>query len=321
MSSAEPPDRLAGARVGHEVDAGQVGEGLAVGGVDGAAPRDPLVELAQLAGAEGRQEVAEPVVEAHLGVLVVQHRLPGLRGEVAGPLDQRGVVGDEHAAAAGGDDLVAVEREHRHEAEAARGPAVVGGAEGLGGVLDQDHVVLGARGGDGVEVGHLPVEVDGHHGAGQVAARGRVVQLGAHEVGVEVPAAGLGVDEHRGGAEVGHRVGRGGEGEVGHQHPVARADAGQVQGQVQRGGAARQGRGMGAARVPGPGGLELGQGGSGRCQPARVERGHDGRPVVVGDVRRRQQDVRRAVVRLGCGHRVRVRAPRPVGTPVSAAHR
>ena len=35
---AEPPDRLAGARVGHEVDTGQVGEGLAVGGVDGAPP-------------------------------------------------------------------------------------------------------------------------------------------------------------------------------------------------------------------------------------------------------------------------------------------
>ena len=46
---------------------------------------------------------------------------------------------DQHAAAAGGDDLVAVERERRALAERAGLRATVGRAERLGRILDQRH--------------------------------------------------------------------------------------------------------------------------------------------------------------------------------------
>ena len=75
-------------------------------------------------------------------MLVVGEGVPGLGGQEAGPVDQLGGVGHQHAAAAGGDDLVAVEREDAGPAERAGRPAPVGGAQGLGGVLDQRDPVL-----------------------------------------------------------------------------------------------------------------------------------------------------------------------------------
>ena len=44
-------------------------------------------------------------------MLVVRSRVPGLGGQLAGMGDEVSVVGDPHAAARGGDDLVAVEGE------------------------------------------------------------------------------------------------------------------------------------------------------------------------------------------------------------------
>ncbi len=147
---------------------------------------------------------------------------------------------------------------------------------------------------------------------GSVAARRGVVQLGRTRAsGSRFQLARLGVDQHRRGAQVGDRVGRRGEREVGHQHPVARADAGQVQGQVQGGRAARQRPRRGPGPCAGPRRPRTSvEGRSGGCQPARVERGQtaarSSSVTCGGDSRM----CRRAVVRLGCGHRVRVRAPR-----------
>ena len=52
---------------------------------------------AQLGASERGQQVAHAVVEADLDVLVVGHRLAGLRGQVARPGHQLGVVAHEHA--------------------------------------------------------------------------------------------------------------------------------------------------------------------------------------------------------------------------------
>ena len=59
---------------------------------DPASTGDPIGERAQLAAADGGVEVAHPVVEADLAVLVPGHRLAGLRGQVTGMGDDRRVV-------------------------------------------------------------------------------------------------------------------------------------------------------------------------------------------------------------------------------------
>ena len=68
---------------------GRVAEQLAVAGVDPLPRRDALGQHRQLRPADGGQEVAEAVVEADLGVLVVRHGLARLRRELARVRDER----------------------------------------------------------------------------------------------------------------------------------------------------------------------------------------------------------------------------------------
>ena len=99
---------------GMKRDAGHVGERGAVARVDrgGAATRLSSSAASWPRPTRGEQ-VAHAVVEADLAVLVVRRRIARLRGQVPRAFDRAsGVVGHQHAAAAGGDDLVAVEREH-----------------------------------------------------------------------------------------------------------------------------------------------------------------------------------------------------------------
>ena len=97
---------------GMNVDSGNVGQGLPIPLVELPAPVDPVPQVLELGPTERSQDVGQPVVVADLGVLVVGRRLAGLGGQIPGPLGQVGVGGDQHAPAAGGDDLVAVEAEH-----------------------------------------------------------------------------------------------------------------------------------------------------------------------------------------------------------------
>ena len=173
-------------------------------------------QSAQLAAPDGGEQVAHPVVEADLRVLVVRRRLARLRRQVAGPLDERGIVGHEHAAAARGDDLVAVEREDarsRRSAPAAR-PRYVA-PERLGRVLDRPaRRSARARLEDRVPVGALAVEVDGDR-RGRQASRPRPARASssATSAGSRFQVARVAVDEHRPRADVAHRVGGGDEGE------------------------------------------------------------------------------------------------------------
>ena len=143
--AGQPAVRAAVGGFGHELDAGQPRQRRAVALVDRrAVARACSGSDLQLAAADRREQVAQPVVVADLRVLVVRRRIARLRREVARALDDVAPVRHEHAAAAGRDDLVAVERERRALAERAGLLAAVGGAERLGGVLDQRHAVARA---------------------------------------------------------------------------------------------------------------------------------------------------------------------------------
>lgn len=87
-------------------------EGFAVEGIDAVSNRHLLGHLRELSSADCCQQVGEPVVVADIGVLVVQHRLACLLGQVPRPVDPVRVA-QEHAAPTGSHGLVAVERQRR----------------------------------------------------------------------------------------------------------------------------------------------------------------------------------------------------------------
>ena len=135
-----------------------------------APPRlNAVAEHLQLAASNSGQHVAHAVVVADFGVLVVGGRLAGLRGQLAGVGNEVPVVGDEHAAAGGGDDLIAVEGVNAGLPQRARRPLLVGGAQCLGCIFDQGDAKLLAGRQDGSDVGALAIEVDQHHGFGQTS--------------------------------------------------------------------------------------------------------------------------------------------------------
>ena len=120
-------------------------------------------------------------------------------------------------------------------------------------------------------------------------ARPLVERLG-HQVRVDLPGGGVAVDEHRSGADVADGVGGGHEGEGGHDDLVAGSDAGQQQRQVQRGGAARHGRGMADPGHVGHLALEGVDVRADGSDPAPVERGQQGLPLGGTHVGRGQVD-------------------------------
>ena len=108
---------------------GNVAQAVAVGLEDAATCFDTFTQNLKLSATDTRQDVRHTVVEADLAVLIVRGRIAGLSGQEACLSDQRLVVGHQHSAARGGDDLVAVERIDANAAEAAAGAALVQGAQ------------------------------------------------------------------------------------------------------------------------------------------------------------------------------------------------
>ena len=243
----EPTGVTAPSRLGHEADAGQVAEGLLVK-VKVAPPRlHPFFQHLQLPAPDPGQHIAHAVVVTDLRVLVMGRGIPGLSSELAGVGDEAGVVGDQHAAAGGGDDLVAVEGEDARFAEGSWRPSVIGGAQCLGGIFDHWNLIPAADRQDRSQVGALAVEVDRYDRLRQLALARLAFDRLRQQRRVDVPGAALTVDEDRSPAQIGDGVDAGGEGERGDEHLVARADAGQEQRQVQRGRARAERRGMAAA--------------------------------------------------------------------------
>ena len=286
---------MVGLLVGRErdqLDARVVAEALGVEGTGGDAVGDAVGERGQLGPTEGREQVAEPVVEPDLGVLVVGGGLAGLRRQVAVTGGQLGVVDGEGAPAGRRDQLVAVEAEHADVGQRPGRAAPEAAPDRLGRVLDDEDAELAAGGDEDVVVRALAVEVDGHDRFRQRPGPLASAQLVEDEVDVEAPRGRVGVDEDGVGAGVGDGVGGGGERERGDEHVVAGTDAGGVQGEVEGGGAAGQADGVAGAAHRGQLGLEGVEVRPDGRDPARVDGGQHRFPLAAAEVGRRQQDRR-----------------------------
>ena len=176
-------------RLRHELDPGQVAERLAGRRVVVAPPAATRSSSGQLAAAEGGEQVAQPVVEADLRVLVVRRRLARLGGEVARP----GRCGSASSETSMPPPLVVMillplKERRRRCARTTRPAGRVGGAQRLGGVLDQrDAVALAQRRGS---VGSRRTGRRGRPvtsgAAGRPSPLGRVERLG-EQAGIDVP--------------------------------------------------------------------------------------------------------------------------------------
>ena len=155
--------------------------------------------------ADRGEQVAQPIVEADLGVLVVRSRLARLRRELTRVLDELLVGANERTPATRRDDLVPVEREGGEDGLRACPGAVVGRTERLGCILDQYDVVAATDLRDRVVVAATAVEINRHHGtdasAGRFASRDRLVE----QRWVEQPAC-VAVDEEGASAAVDDRI-------------------------------------------------------------------------------------------------------------------
>ena len=135
----------------------------------------PPGEVAEFDLEDGGLDGVEAGVPADLVVIVAAAHAVG--AEDAGVVvDGGGGGGDEAGVAHGAEIFCGVEAEGCGVAEGAGGGAVPGGSEGLGGVFDEEEVVVLFQGGECVPVGALAVEVDGEDGF-DVAARWGLQEL------------------------------------------------------------------------------------------------------------------------------------------------
>ena len=162
------------------------------------------------------------------------------------------VVDGDHAALAGGDHLARVEREAGQRAERADRAALVGAPMAQAASSTSASPWRSASGDEGVHVGRQAELVHRHD---------RLRALGDRALGrggVEVVGQRVDVGEDRRRAALPDRVGRGDERQRRHDDLVAGADAGDVEREVQRGGAVGRRHGVGRADALGEGRLELG---------------------------------------------------------------
>ena len=104
---------------------------------------------------------------------------------------ERRIVGHDHAAFAGRDDLVRIEAEAADRSDAARAPAVLLRAVGLGRVLDHGEPVTRRERHQWSHLRHVAVHVHRHD-----RARARR-DLPRHLGNIEAPRVGLAIHQHR----------------------------------------------------------------------------------------------------------------------------
>ncbi len=223
-----------------------------------------------------------------------------------GRLRQPRIVGGDGAAAAGGDDLVAVEAEGGKLRPAAGRLALVATAERFGRVLDHRQVPFrGQRQQrlhvDGMAEGmHRHDRAEAPSGAAVddavAAPLGNVAQIGGEPLGIDAEGDGVAVDEMRQRAAIADGVGGGDEGQRRRQHLVARPDPGEQQRDMQRRRAVDHGDRMRGARRRRHLLLEAGDEAADRGDKGAVEALLDVIPLLAGKTRLMQ---RRACDALG----------------------
>ena len=199
---------------------------------------DELVKLLQLGDPERGIKIGQPVVPANL---VVQKgpfvlRLRG-RGQMLCPAGKDRIVGQNRAAPASRDDLIAVKAQHAGGAEAAAGPAAIAAAQGFGRVLDDRQAEFGADTGKRIHIRRMTENMDRHNSADHparhpvhqpvVAPKRNLRQMTTQLYWIDAEALRLAVDEVRDAAAIGYRIGCGDEGQRRNNHFVISADAGQ----------------------------------------------------------------------------------------------
>lgn len=221
--------------------------------------REEGVDLLELGATEGGLEVGEAVVEADFAMDVFVAREFGLGGEVFDVLGEAFVASDGHAAAAGGDEFIAVKTEAPDIAEGADGAAADGGTEALSGVLDDFEMVRVGDFHEAVHVDGVTEDVDGENGRDAAVSvpidepvGGAVTVVGEEGVdGVEIhlPMVGFGVDENGPCADVANGVGRSDEGEARDEDFVVGLNADGDKGEVKSGCAGTDGNGARSAET------------------------------------------------------------------------
>ncbi len=200
-----------------------VGEVPHVAVVDLALAFNAPGQLLHLFEADHRLQLGELEIVADLVVNV--GAAPGA-AEILEPAQTVGdgiVIRDQRPALAGGDDLRRREGEGADRSlEPHMGAVGIARTEGLGAVLDQDQLMLGAEPLEGRNPGPRIATVGGdqHDRPRAWADRG--------PGGVDIHAQSLGfdIDEDRLGADHLHRIWRGDHGEIGDDHLVTGLDAG-----------------------------------------------------------------------------------------------
>ena len=151
----------------------------------------------------------------------------------------------QHPAARGGDDLIAIEGK---SAEVTKGAAllpIVCRTQRLCCVLNQVNIMLAANSGNFVQLRGVAVQMHRDYCLGRAVQRKGTAQSGR----IHVPRLPLGVDKHRLRAAVGHGIGRRGEGQALAKDRVARLHAREDHRKVQRRRTGRQGDGIALTHV------------------------------------------------------------------------
>ena len=231
VDEPRPPVILVvGARQDETVGAGQK---LVVPRGHGAPPGENQVQLLELAQADRRADVVDPVVEAEPRVVEPPAAVgPAL---VAQALEQEPRLlrpGRDDATLARRDLLVGIEREDRVLALSADRPPLVDGAERLAGIVDQCNLMALADRLQFFQLARIAEDVDADDGSRAWCDR----RLDGRRVEVERARVDIGEDRRR--AFVDRAVGRRDERVRRRDHLVTGLDAGRDAEQVQAGGAA-----------------------------------------------------------------------------------
>ena len=190
---------------------------FAVTFIDGALLGNMFFEVGHLAAYHTSDDVAHAIVVADFLVLVPRGGLAALGAPLANLFGVFLAVGEEHAAAGAGNNLVSVEADGAVVAKVTGLLALVASAEAFGGVFDEEGVVFLADGADFVNAGRGSVEVHEYHQA-HVRVNFKSLFEGDR---VHVPRLVFGVDEHGFAVLVGDGVHGGVERHVAAEHFVS----------------------------------------------------------------------------------------------------
>src|ERR1035438_2717602 len=144
-------------RLWHERNAGKAGECLAVTKRNRATLLNAKIQYSELPAPNAGQYITQPVVVARLRVLVSDTGIARLGGPEASLVYPFRVMGDQHAAARCGDDLIAVEGVDSHIPECPGRRSLVQRTHCFGGVLDHGDSVFAASMEDRAHIGTLAI--------------------------------------------------------------------------------------------------------------------------------------------------------------------